>query len=101
MMAESSDSGAPRGRHQTKVGLVVSEKMDQTVRVSVERLVPHIRYGKRVRRTSTFMAHDEGNKCGIGDKVLIVESRPISKRKRWRVSEILVKARPAAVGKSA
>jgi small subunit ribosomal protein S17 len=72
-----------------KVGLVVSEKMDKTVVVAVERLVPHPRYQKRVRLTKRFLAHDAENKCHVGDKVVIMETRPLSKRKRWRVCEIL------------
>ncbi|MGD8376542.1 MAG: 30S ribosomal protein S17 [Acidobacteriota bacterium] len=91
-MAEAEKASAARGRQQRKVGLVVSDRMDKSIRVAVERLVTHPRYKKRVRRTSTFMAHDEKNECRIGDKVAIVESRPLSRRKRWRVSAILERA---------
>ena len=99
-MAETTQetTAKPRGRHQRKIGFVVSARMDKTVRVAVERLVPHVRYRKRLRRTSTFMAHDEANKCQIGDKVMIIESRPLSRRKRWRVTEILEQAADAATG---
>ena len=74
------------------VGTVVSNKMDKTAVVLVERLVKHQLYQKYVRRRVRFAAHDEGNACNIGDKVLITESRPLSRLKRWRVSEILEKA---------
>ena len=74
------------------IGTVVSNKMDKTVVVLVERLVQHQLYQKYLRRRVRFAAHDEGNACNIGDKVLITESRPLSRTKRWRVSEILEKA---------
>ena len=74
------------------VGTVVSNKMEKTVVVQVERLVKHRMYHKYVRRQSTFAAHDQGNECQIGDKVMITESRPLSKTKRWRVSAIVEKA---------
>lgn len=74
------------------VGTIVSNKMDKTVIVLVERLVKHGLYHKYIRRRSKFAAHDEDNACGIGDKVLITESRPLSKTKRWRVSKIILKA---------
>ena len=74
------------------MGLVVSEKMDKTVVVAVQRLVAHRRYGKRLRLTKRFMAHDEQDRCHVGDKVAIIESRPLSKRKRWRVCDILTSA---------
>lgn len=73
-------------------GLVVSDKMDKTVVVRVERLVKDERYKKYVRRYSRFMAHDEANECGIGDRVQIIEHRPLSKRKRWKVQSTLTKA---------
>ena len=72
--------------------MVVSDKMDKTVVVRVERLVKDTRYRKYVRRYSRFMAHDEGNECGIGDRVKIIEHRPLSKRKRWKVQSTLTKA---------
>jgi len=74
------------------VGTVVSEKMDKTVTVLVERLVKHRLYKKYVRRRSKFVAHDENNIALVGDKVLITQSRPLSKTKRWRVSKIVEKA---------
>ena len=74
-----------RGNRRTLVGQVVSNKMDKTVVVRVERLVQDPRYKKYVRRYSKFMAHDENNSCAIGDRVQIVEHRPLSKRKRWKV----------------
>ncbi len=74
------------------VGMVVSDKMDKTVVVRVERLVQDPRYRKYVRHYSKFMAHDESNACSIGDRVRIIEHRPISKRKRWKVQATLTKA---------
>ncbi len=74
------------------IGTVVSDKMDKTIVVLVERLVKHRLYLKYIRRRAKFAAHDEGNNCRIGDKVMITESRPLSKTKRWRVSEIVEKA---------
>ncbi len=73
-------------------GIVVSDKMDKTVVVQVERLVKHRLYKKYIRRRNKFAAHDENNSCGIGDKVLITESRPLSKTKKWRVSRMVEKA---------
>lgn len=77
---------------RTKTGVVVSNKMQKTVVVAVENLVKHPMYQKYVKRTSKFLAHAENNDCGIGDRVVIEESRPLSKRKRWNVREILEKA---------
>lgn len=74
------------------IGTAVSDKMDKTIVVLVERLVKHRLYHKYIKRRSNFAAHDENNACGIGDRVLITESRPLSKTKRWRVSQILQKA---------
>ena len=73
-------------------GIVLSNKMDRTVVVQVERLVRHKLYHKYIRRRTKFMAHDENNSCQIGDKVLITESRPLSKNKRWRITKVLEKA---------
>jgi small subunit ribosomal protein S17 len=81
-----------RGIKRQVVGTVISNKSDKTVVVLVERLVKHRMYHKYVRRRSKFAAHDKENACKIGDKVLITESRPLSKTKRWRVSEIVEKA---------
>ena len=81
-----------RGRRRTLVGTVVSDKMDKTVVVRVERLVKDRQYKKYVRRYSRFLAHDEGNDCRNGDRVKIIEHRPLSKRKRWKVQETVVRA---------
>ena len=81
-----------RGIRKTLTGIVVSDGMDKSVVVSVERLVKHPVYKKYVRRKAKFMAHDEQNQCRIGDRVLITETRPLSKRKRFKVSKILEKA---------
>ena len=81
-----------RGARKSLAGTVVSNKMEKTALVLVERLTKHRTYGKYIRRRSKFMAHDPQNKCQIGDKVKIVESRPISKRKKWQIIEILSKA---------
>jgi small subunit ribosomal protein S17 len=85
-----------RGFRKTREGLVVSDKMDKTVVVEVEDRVKHALYGKVIRRTSNLNAHDEDNACGVGDRVRIIEHRPISKRKRWKVQETLVKATGAS-----
>jgi small subunit ribosomal protein S17 len=90
---EEQAQGAGRGHQQVKVGRVVSDKMDKTVVVSVEDRVKHALYGKVMRRTSKLKAHDEQNSCGVGDRVLIMETRPLSATKRWRVVEILEKAK--------
>ncbi len=79
-------------RRKVRIGRVVSDKMDKTVVVRVERLVQDRRYKKYVRRYSRFLAHDEANDCNIGDRVRIVEHRPLSKRKRWKVQETVVRA---------
>ena len=81
-----------RGNRRVIDGVVVSDKMDKTVVVRAERLVRDSRYKKYVRRYSRFMVHDEENACGVGDRVRIIEHRPISKRKRWKVQSMLVKA---------
>ncbi len=80
-----------RGRRKTKVGKVVSNKMDKTIVVSVERLVKHRLYNKYYKKTSKFMAHDEDNQCDIGDTVKIMETRPLSRHKRWRLVEVIEK----------
>jgi small subunit ribosomal protein S17 len=82
-----------RKRRKEKTGIVTSNKMNKTIVVSVERKVKHPKYGKFVKRTSTFMAHDEKNESGIGDTVTIMETRPLSKNKRWRLVEIVEKAK--------
>jgi len=78
-------------RHQVQQGTVISSKMDKTVVVEVARLIRDPLYGKYIRRRSRFMAHDEKNECKIGDLVRILETRPLSRRKRWRVSSIVKK----------
>ena len=74
-------------------GVVVSDKMDKTVKVAVERQIRHELYGKTQRRTSTFLAHDENNEAKVGDRVAIVEARPLSRRKRWVVTRVVEKAK--------
>ncbi|MBF7083500.1 30S ribosomal protein S17 [Desulfallas sp. Bu1-1] len=80
-----------RKMRKTQTGTVVSDKMDKTVVVAVETLVRHPLYGRTIRRTKKYKAHDEENACNIGDRVKIMETRPLSKDKRWRVVEILRK----------
>lgn len=80
-----------RGNRKTRTGIVVSDKMDKTVVVRVDTVVKHKAYKKYIKRAANFKAHDESNSCCLGDKVLIVESRPLSKDKRWRVREVLDK----------
>jgi small subunit ribosomal protein S17 len=82
-----------RSARKVREGLVVSDKMEKTVVVSVEDRVKHALYGKVLRRTSKLKAHDEQNQCGIGDRVLIMETRPLSATKRWRVVQVLEKAK--------
>jgi len=86
-------SNEERGDRKVREGLVVSDKMDKTVVVAVEDRFKHPLYGKVVRRTNKLKAHDEQNSCGIGDRVLLMETRPLSATKRWRVVEILEKAK--------
>ena len=93
MSEQAAETGAPRGFRKVLSGLVVSDKMDKTVVVSVEGRVKHALYGKVMRRTSKLKAHDEANEAGIGDRVLIMETRPLSATKRWRVVEIVEKAK--------
>ena len=93
-MTESTESTeTARGFRKTREGYVVSDKMDKTVVVAVEDRFKHPLYGKVVRRTSKLKAHDEANAAGVGDKVLLMETRPLSATKRWRVVEILEKAK--------
>ncbi|MCL6589164.1 MAG: 30S ribosomal protein S17 [Firmicutes bacterium] len=84
---------AERSLRKTRIGLVISDKMDKTVVVAVERLVRHPLYGRIIKLTSKLKAHDESNECRVGDKVKLMESRPLSKDKRWRVVNILEKAK--------
>jgi small subunit ribosomal protein S17 len=91
--APASADEASRGYRKTREGYVVSDKMDKTVVVAVEDRFTHPLYGKVVRRTSKLKAHDEANAAGVGDRVLVMETRPTSATKRWRVVEILEKAK--------
>jgi small subunit ribosomal protein S17 len=91
--ATVSSSARSRPYRKTREGLVVSDKMDKTVVVSVEDRVKHGLYGKVLRRTSKLKAHDEQNQCGVGDRVRIMETRPLSATKRWRVVELVEKAK--------
>jgi len=92
-VSEQTQTTRPRGRRKVREGYVVSDKMDKTVVVEVSDRVKHSLYGKVLRRTSKLKAHDENNQCGIGDRVLLMETRPLSATKRWRVVEILEKAK--------
>ncbi len=87
-----SQEETERGKRNTRVGIVISDKMDKTVVVKMDNLVKHSTYKKIIKRKVTCKAHDETNSCSVGDKVLIVESRPLSRDKRWRVRQILEKA---------
>ena len=88
-----SENVVERNQRKVREGLVVSDKMDKTIVVSVEDRVKHALYGKVLRKTSRLKAHDETNQCGIGDRVLIMETRPLSATKRWRLIEVLEKAK--------
>jgi small subunit ribosomal protein S17 len=81
-----------RGQQKRAIGFVVSDKMNKTVTVKVQRLTQHPIYKKYIKRYTSYKAHDEENACNVGDKVLIVETRPLSKTKRWNVKEIITKA---------
>lgn len=82
-----------RNLRKERVGIVTSDKMDKTITVTVERREKHPIYGKFVKKTSKFAAHDEKNDCGIGDTVKIMETRPLSKNKRWRLVEVIERAK--------
>jgi small subunit ribosomal protein S17 len=94
-MAEmtNAESTTERNARKSRTGLVVSDKMDKTVVVAIERRVPHPIYGKMITRTKRLKAHDEENSAKVGDTVRIVETRPLSKDKRWRLVEIVNRAR--------
>jgi small subunit ribosomal protein S17 len=83
----------PRNLRKERIGKVVSNKMNSTITVAVQRRVKHPIYGKFIGKTTKFMAHDEKNECGIGDTVRIMETRPLSKNKRWRLIEIIERAK--------
>jgi small subunit ribosomal protein S17 len=89
----SEETTQVRGRRKVREGLVVSDKMDKTIVVEVEDRVKHPLYGKVLRRTSKLKAHDEQNTAGIGDRVLLMETRPLSATKRWRLVEVIEKAK--------
>ncbi|MBQ3053986.1 MAG: 30S ribosomal protein S17 [Clostridia bacterium] len=82
-----------RNYRKTRTGKVISDKMDKTIVVAIEENVKHPLYGKIVKRTYKLKAHDENNECGIGDRVKVMETRPLSKDKRWRLVEVVEKAR--------
>jgi small subunit ribosomal protein S17 len=82
-----------RNLRKVRIGKVVSDKMDKSITLTVDRKVKHPLYGKFVQKTSKLMAHDENNECGIGDTVKVMETRPLSKNKRWRLVEIIAKAK--------
>jgi small subunit ribosomal protein S17 len=82
-----------RNKRKTRVGLVVSNKTQKTIVVAIDRLLRHPRYNRVIKRTSKLYAHDEKNQCQIGDKVKVMETRPLSRLKRWRVVEVLKKAK--------
>ena len=92
-MSDAAENAAPRGYRKVREGVVVSDKMDKTVVVEVEDRVKHPKYAKVIRRTKKYKAHDGENACGVGDRVRLMETRPMSATKRWRVAEILEKAK--------
>jgi len=91
-MADNESQAKPRGHRKTRIGYIESDKMDKTVVVSIVRRYRHPKYKKYLKERTRYKAHDENNECRVGDKVLIEETRPLSKQKRWRVREILEKA---------
>jgi small subunit ribosomal protein S17 len=97
MAAQGREAAKPRARRRlTKVGVVTSNKMQKTVAVTVKATRAHPTYQRTLSRTQTFLAHDEKGSCAVGDRVLIAETRPLSRRKRWRVVSIVQKTRVAA-----
>ena len=92
-MMEATTTTVDRNLRKTRVGVVSSNKMDKTITVKVERKVKHPLYGKFVKKTTSFHAHDEKNECSIGDTVKIMEARPMSKTKRWRLVEVVEKVK--------
>ena len=91
--APEATAAPERNLRKSRVGIVTSDKMDKTITVSVERRIQHPLYGKYIKRHKKLTAHDEKNECGIGDTVRISETRPLSKKKRWRLVEVLEKAK--------
>jgi small subunit ribosomal protein S17 len=92
-VSDASESTGARGYRKVREGVVVSDKMDKTVVVEVEDRMKHPKYAKVIRRTKKYKAHDGDNACGVGDRVRLMETRPTSATKRWRVAEILEKAK--------
>jgi small subunit ribosomal protein S17 len=92
-MTETTVTTTQRGFRKTREGYVISDKTNKTVTVEVEDRVQHPRYGKTIRRTTKVKAHDEANSAGVGDRVLLMETRPLSATKRWRIVQILEKAK--------
>jgi small subunit ribosomal protein S17 len=90
--ATTKTTSSERGLRKTQDGVVVSSKMNKTIVVAVVRQVRHPQYGKFIRKTNKFYAHDESNQCGVGDRVRIVETRPMSKLKRWKLESVIRKA---------
>ena len=84
---------AERGNRKTRTGVLVSDKMDKTIVVEIRTRVKHPLYGKIMNRTTRLKAHDEENACGVGDRVMVMETRPLSKDKRWRLTQIIEKAK--------
>ncbi len=93
MAEEQTAQELTRNARKTRIGLVVSDKMDKTITVAIERQIKHPMYSKFIKRTTKLMAHDEENTAGEGDTVLVTESRPYSKHKRWRLVEVLERAK--------
>ena len=93
MANEEKSENQERGRRKVRIGTIISDSMDKTVVVAVERRYAHPLYGKQVTRTKKYHAHDENNEYHVGDVVRITETRPLSKLKRWRVSEVIERAR--------
>ena len=92
-VAETTEQSLDRGRRKTRTGVVSSSKMEKTIVVSVQTLKPHPLYGRTVKRTTRFKAHDENNECGDGDMVEIMECRPLSREKNWRLLRIIERAK--------
>lgn len=92
-MTATTTSAAIRNLRKTRIGVVSSNKMDKTITVKVERKIKHPLYGKFLKKTTSFHAHDEKNECSIGDTVKIMETRPYSKTKRWRLVEVVEKVK--------
>ena len=84
---------AKRARRKTRIGIVVSDKMDKTITVKIDRTLSHPAYGRVMRTSTKLMAHDPDERAGVGDRVLVMETRPLSKQKRWRLVEVLEKAK--------